>query len=78
MGTAEWISWSRSGPHGREGGTRRVTPAGRMGSRLSGSVASLRKIVTYTLFVHGGIGEDPFSAPAIEEIARDWLTRPLT
>jgi uncharacterized membrane-anchored protein len=25
--------------------------------------------------VHGGIGEDPFSAPAIQEIARDWLTQ---
>jgi uncharacterized membrane-anchored protein len=32
------------------------------------------EFVTYTFFVHGGIGEDPFSAPAIQEIARDWLT----
>jgi uncharacterized membrane-anchored protein len=32
------------------------------------------EFVTYTFFVRG-VGDEPFSAPAIGEIARDWLTQ---
>jgi uncharacterized membrane-anchored protein len=33
------------------------------------------EFVTYTFFVHSGLGDEPFTTPAIEQIARDWLAQ---
>src|SRR4051812_20661682 len=32
------------------------------------------EFVTYTFFAHGGSSDDPFGAPAIDQVARDWIT----